>query len=465
MDSNKAISRLAKELVSQLAVIVRTSHLHNPTNVAVVSSIERFIAILNELMAEEGAVDVELVGEYFYVNGDRVKFSMEHLLNFDFLQREFKRRSLGSLKFLCELKTEDVQGMLSAFIASQYAPEPFENFALGTESLRCLEAGRLRRISEEAEHDLRKTVKKTYFNAVSFTKGVMNKIKAGERVSMKKAKRIVESMVDTLLDKEEFLLGMTAIKNYDEYTFHHSVNVSILSVALGQRLGLNKKALMELGLVALFHDIGKTDIPSEILNKPSSFTDEEWNVIKRHPIMGVKAIFKMKSFDYSSARAAIAAYEHHIHHDRTGYPVVRKISDLDFYSRIVSIADQYDGMTSSRVYSRSPMSPAKALSLMQKRAGIQLDPLLMKFFVNLVGVYPIGSLVMLDTKEFGVVSGINAVQHLRPRVTVITDNQGNKVEAHVADLTEKAASGAYLRSILRILDSGKYKVNIAEYLL
>ncbi|MDA8085670.1 MAG: HD-GYP domain-containing protein, partial [Nitrospiraceae bacterium] len=302
-------------------------------------------------------------------------------------------------------------------------------------------------------------------NAVSFTRGVMNKIKMGERISMKKAKRVVETMVDTLLDKEEFPLGMTVIKNYDEYTFHHSVNVSILSVALGQRLGMDKKSLMELGLVALFHDLGKTVIPNEILNKPGAFDEQDWKVMTRHPLSGVKLIFRMKSFDSASVRAAIVAYEHHIHPDGSGYPGVKPLQELDLFSRIVAIADQYDAMTSSRIYARTPMTPDKALAIMVKRVSSQLDPLLMKFFINLVGTYPVGTLVMLDTMELGIVFAANLADNMRPKVKIITGPGGDRIEPWVADLTGKNAAGGYLRSIRKTVDHNKYGINLAEYFL
>jgi HD-GYP domain-containing protein (c-di-GMP phosphodiesterase class II) len=463
MEDKQVLARAARDMISQLAVIVRTAQLHNAGNVAVVSSIEKFVQLVNGIFTEEGPVEVELVGEYFYLNGERVKFSMEYLLNFDFLQREFRRRHLGSLRFAAKVAPEDVQAFVAAFISCQFAPDPFEDLASALEKVRSLEPGKIRKIVEEVQ-DIRKSVKRTYYNAVSFTKGVMNKIRSGERISMKRAKRVVETMVDTLLDREEFLMGMTAIKNYDEYTFHHSVNVSILSIALGQRLGLNKKALMELGIVALFHDLGKTEIPPEILNKPTQFTEEEWEVMKKHPLWGVKIIFQMKSFDAASIRAAIVAYEHHIHHDHTGYPKVKKLSELDLYSRIVSIADQYDGITSSRVYARNPLSPDRALTLMVKRTGTQLDPLLMKFFINLVGIYPVGSLVMLDTREMGLVSGANPSDHLRPKAIIIMDRDGNKIEPFTSDLTEKGQDGNYLRSVVKSLDPHKYRINLADYL-
>jgi HD-GYP domain-containing protein (c-di-GMP phosphodiesterase class II) len=356
--------------------------------------------------------------------------------------------------------------LIRAFIVGGNADDKFgamTEILAGTDNISI---SRLRKVSEqEGVGDIRKVVKKTYFNAVSYSKGIINKLKSGEKISLKKAKRVVESMVDLLLEEESLLLGMTAIKDYDEYTYHHSVNVSVLSVALGQKLGLSRKALTELGLVALFHDLGKMEIPNEILNKPSSFTDEEWTIVRKHPYWGAKASLKLKGFDLTSIKSAIVAFEHHLNYDLSGYPAVRNKTDLDFFSRIVTIADQYDAMTSSRVYSRTPLKPDKALSVMVDRAGKMIDPVLLKVFVNMVGVYPIGTLVFLDTREMGLVYESNPLYHDRPRVLVIVDGKGNKVEGYVVDLSEKDQQGKFNRKIFKTLDPNKYKINLSEYLL
>ncbi|HXX54338.1 MAG TPA: HD domain-containing phosphohydrolase, partial [Thermodesulfovibrionales bacterium] len=253
--------------------------------------------------------------------------------------------------------------------------------------------------------------------------------------------------------------------DYDEYTYHHSVNVSILSVALGQRIGLSRKALTDLGLVALFHDIGKMEVPPEILNKPTNFDDNEWKIVKKHPFWGVRAILKLKGLDSTSIKTAIVAFEHHLNYDMTGYPKISKPISLDFYSKIVSLADQYDAMTSSRVYSRNPLAPDKALSIMMERAGRELDPILFKFFINMIGVFPIGTLVLLDTKELGLVYGGNTMFLDRPRVLIIIDSNGNRIKGSVVDLAEKENSGKYVRTIVKTMDPNKYRINLAEYML
>lgn len=417
------------------------------------------------MIESELSVALELRGEFFHINGTRIRYSIENIFNYNSLIREFKKRGIGKVIFKNIILSEYMRLFLKAIIKAGFSDTPYEKISDFMEEAHNIGIDRLKKIKEGEQIDDRKIIKKTYFSAVSYTKGVMAKIRAGEKVNIKKAKRIMETMVDRLLEEEQLLLSMTAIKNYDEYTYHHSVNVSILSIALGLRLGLSKKMLAELGLVALFHDIGKIEIPEEILNKPSAFTDEEWRIVKRHPVWGLRAILKLRELDNSTMRSSIVAFEHQMNCDFSGYPKVKKYAELDLFSRIVSLADQYDAMTSSRVYSRIAMAPDKALSIMMEGTDKQLDPLLFKFFINMVGVFPIGTLVMLDTKELGLVYESEVVFADRPRILIIIDSTGKRVQGPVVGLTEKDETGKYNRSIVKTLDPNKYNINLAEYLL
>ncbi len=460
-----ALNTVAKDVVNQISVILRTAQIHDAANIAVSSLIEKLSSMINNLIVSERTITLELRGDFFYINDTRIRYTLEYLLNFDYLAREFKKRTLGGIIFRDRTTAADLRTFVRVFNASGGAQRPFDTIEENLFDVKSFSVERLRIIVENDTLEPRKMVKKTYFNAVSFTKGVINKIKSGEKVNIRKAKRVVESMVDQVLEQEQWLLGMTAIKDYDEYTYHHSVNVSILSIALGQRLGLNRKMLTELGIVAIFHDIGKMEIPYEVLNKPTNFTDDEWNLVRKHPVWGVKALLKLKKLDDVTIKSAIVSFEHHLNYDLSGYPLIRKKMDLDFFSRIISLADQYDAMTSSRVYSRVPLAPDKALSIMMERASAQLDPLLIKFFINMVGVFPIGTMVMLNTRELGLVYESNQLFGSRPRVMVIIDREGNRVKGNVVDLIEKDEQGDYRRTIIRTMDPNKYKISLAEYLL
>jgi HD-GYP domain-containing protein (c-di-GMP phosphodiesterase class II) len=286
-------------------------------------------------------------------------------------------------------------------------------------------------------------------------------------ISLKRTKRALRTVVDHIIEEESLMIGMTTIKDYDEYTHYHSVNVSVLAVALGNKLGLNKKTLTNLGMAALLHDIGKVDIPINILNKPSDFTDDEWEEVRHHPEYGALIILKIKGVNDSTIHSLIPAFEHHLNYDLSGYPRVRSRKIPDFFSRIITIADQYDAMTSARVYSRKSLSPEKALSVMYERSRTQIDPYLLKVFVNLVGIYPIGSLVILNTSEIGLVfeNNNNPEFIVRPRVLLISDGSGIKIEGTAVDLMEKDEEGNFKRSISAVLDPHEYGISLAEYLL
>ncbi len=462
---NRADSpKTKRNLINQLAVLLRSAEIHHVKNIAVGKAVNNFVFYVNEFIKNEGDFILELRGDFFFVNEFRIRYSSEVMVNFDYLVRLFRTLMVGTVIIKSGAETNEIISLTDAFVN---APKinPFEIISRKISHINSIAVYELKKIVEEDLLDARKMVKKSYFKAVSFTQGVMSRIQQGETVALKKAKRMIVSLVDRIIDQEQLLLSMTSIKDYDEYTYHHCVNVSILSIALGQRLGLNMKQLIELGMVSLFHDIGKLGIPSRILNKTGELTEEEWQVIQKHPIEGVRFLLKMKHMDFISIRSAIVAFEHHMFYNHTGYPAVKKSFSLDLYSRIVSLADQYDAMTSARVYSRIPMSPDKALNLMIKQSGSQLDPLLLQFFINMVGIYPVGTLVVLDSMELGLVYESNPGFINRPRILIITDGKGNKVEAFSSDLAEKNDEGDYRRTIVKTLDISKWDINIAEYLM
>jgi HD-GYP domain-containing protein (c-di-GMP phosphodiesterase class II) len=468
---HQKIQEKAKLFVNQLAILLKTAQIHEPTNIAVEQVLEKFLSSGNPFIESEKGISIEIVGDYIFMNGVRLRYSLDSLINFDYLVREFKRRELGNVLFKEPLDPKEMKKFVYILMGTDpKLNNPFERLdeSIAESDISKVRIEKLRKVKEDLEEalDKRKAVKKTYFKAVSLTKGVMGAIKSGEKVNLKKAKRVVESIVDTILNEELSLIGMTTIKDYDEYTYNHSVNVSILSITLGQRMGLSRKALTELGLVALFHDIGKVYVPTDILNKPTNFTDYEWEIIKKHPLWGAKAILELKGLDEVAIRAIIVAFEHHLNYDFSGYPKLSRRFDLDLFGRIVTIADQYDAMTSSRVYSRIPMSPDRALSLMMERSGSYMDPLLLKIFVNMIGVYPSGTLVMLDTKELSLVFEPNPLYMDRPRVILVTDSHGNRVTGGTVDLAEvDKATGKFKRSIVKTLDPNQYNINLAEYFL
>jgi HD-GYP domain-containing protein (c-di-GMP phosphodiesterase class II) len=456
-----------RELLNSLALVIKTAQIHQIDNTAVINAIDKFISTL-KILLQSDEVKIEIIGDYFYINNNRIRYTSEYIFNYDFLMRELKRIKLGTIIFHRGTGFEDMRALTVGLLDAGFSEKPFNTLTDALSNIDNIEILELRKVKEdETRLEKKEIIKRTYSSTVLLSKDVFNKLKAGERTNLKKAKRVIGTVVDQIIEDETMLIGMTTIKDYDEYTYYHSVNVSILSVALGHRIGLPKKTLSRLGLAALFHDIGKIDIPLEVLNKPTDFTEEEWKIVKEHPQNGATLLLKLRNIDELSVSLIIPAFEHHLNYDLTGYPSITRKLELDLFSRIIAIADQYDAMTSARVYSRIPMSPEMALSTMMERSGKQLDPTLLKVFINMVGVYPIGSLVMLDTNELGLVFENNPNPEFidRPRVLLIIDASGERIKDTVVDLMERNEDGNFKRTITKTLDPNKYGINLAEYIL
>jgi HD-GYP domain-containing protein (c-di-GMP phosphodiesterase class II) len=225
--------------------------------------------------------------------------------------------------------------------------------------------------------------------------------------------------------------------------------------------------LAELGITALLHDIGKSKIPREILNKPAALDDEEWELMKKHPLAGVEIVLNLKQLGEINPRMVVGIFDHHLTSDLSGYPKLYRKKEVSLFGRIIQIADAYDAMTTPRIYKKIPYTPEQALALMLLEKTIHFDPLLLKIFIGLVGIYPIGSLVLLNTREIGIVYKPNSDGRWldRPTVLVVDRDEEGYAKKEVADLTEKDGTGNYTRSIVKTLDPYKYHIDIAKYFL
>jgi HD-GYP domain-containing protein (c-di-GMP phosphodiesterase class II) len=289
----------------------------------------------------------------------------------------------------------------------------------------------------------------------------------GKSPNIKKIKRVVQGIVDQILNEETSLIGLTTLRDYDEYTFTHSVNVCIFSVALGRKLGLSRLQLYDLGVGALMHDIGKSRIPLEVLNKPGALSEDEWRMICHHPWLGVLQLFQMRGQNDVPYRAMIIAFEHHKKTDLTGYPKHIRERQMSMYSKVVAVADSFDAATSRRVYQTTPLTPADVLQEMRMNPRRGMDQVLVKAFMSLVGHYPVGTLVVLDTFELALVHAVNPAADAisRPLVRIISDERGNLLfPGHVVDLNAlDANSGSFARTIIKVADPDRYGIKVSDY--
>ena len=470
------LSKWGNNLVTKFHVLMRISQIYDSKNVALNQFVQESLETINTLIKKEGILSLKIIRDDFFLNGQRLRYSVEGFTSFKYLSTQWKKRLIGEVIFKSPVDEEKLKDFIYALINLEEGRE--ENAALFEEQLAnhhitSIEVNPLEVVEGEEEaftlrkEDQRETAKKVFFETIGTIKEVITQIKGKQYADVRKLKRLAQKAVHLVIEDESILLGMTTIKNYDEYTFNHSVNVSIYSLAMGKRLGFSKKTLTELGITALLHDIGKSKVPREVLNKPASLDEEEWGMMKKHPLMGVEIVLNLKQLGEINPRMVVGIFDHHLKSDLSGYPKLFRKKEVSLFGRIIQIADSYDAMTTPRIYKKTPYTPEQALALLLRERTVHFDPLLLKIFIGLVGIFPIGSLVLLNTRELGIVYKPNHDPKWLDRPTVILVARSEKGDAkkEVVDLIETDGAGRYKRTIVKTLDPYQYHIDIAKYFL
>jgi HD-GYP domain-containing protein (c-di-GMP phosphodiesterase class II) len=462
-----------KALIKQLFASLKTAQLYDQNNVMFSKQSNALMDVVNGFMEREGQIQLRFKEGYIFLNEIRLKFDVEGYSASRALLDDFPKYGIEGLTIESEITRREMDKFISFFSHLDSEKEnTFEKVQakldqVGIENIKLSELVLKDEDSHTRSKEKRKEVaRKTFYHAVAMIRDVTGYVEAGKVVPIVKLKRAVQKLVDQIIEDEEIFIGLTAIKSYDDYTYVHSANVCVLSILFGLRLGLDRKRLSELGFAALFHDVGKIKLPHDLIAKPSEFDENDWEMIKKHPSLGAKSLLGIRCLDEYSQRAIVVAFEHHLNLDLSGYPELKKPRELNLFSRIVSIADAYDAMTSGRVYMKTPLSPDEALKKMLYRQGTFYDPVLLKVFVNVVGAYPVGTLVFLNTGEMGIVFKINSDDLARPVVRLIADRQGVKESPQEVDLSKKdPTTGEYTHFIVQTLDPSRYKIDLSKYLL
>lgn len=253
--------------------------------------------------------------------------------------------------------------------------------------------------------------------ATSIIQGLMDDIRLGRSLDFERASPVVGEMTASIFRNQDALLGLQRIRRSDHYTFEHSVNVSVLMLAFAKSLNLHLPVIKELGLGALLHDIGKTLVPNEILNKPGPLTEYEFTVMRRHASDGVDLLARSRGFP-PAALSVVA--EHHERIDGSGYPHGKTGAEISLFGQMAAIVDVYDAITTHRVYHRG-MEPSEALRKLLEWSNHHFDPKLVQQFIRCVGIYPVGTLVRLASGRIAVVVESSRDGLLRPVVRVCFD--------------------------------------------
>lgn len=463
--------RQVHEVLQQVAVLIRNTYFHDLSNTVFHEPLERLLSSLRPLLASEGGLQLERVQQELWGNGVRIRIELRSVHAYKLVLEELERRSIGGLRFEPGVDAEDVRTFLAAF--ASVGRDESDGLLRVNERLTVAGVTRILALpSREGTGDsgaetpnLRERALRTYQEALDFLRTSMTELDSPAELNQRRAKRVIHKLVDLSYEEAEgfSLFGLASIKNHDAYTFNHMVNVCVLAIAFGQRLGLTRQELAELGLCALYHDLGKLEIPAEVLNKPGKLSSEEWALMGNHTVFGARSMFPLLAQDLRVARRMLAVLQHHYGYDGQGYPAVRLLTRQTLYARIIAVVDLYDAMTTKRVY-QEEFLPDAALRRMHELAGRYCDPVLTKAFTNCMGIFPAGSLVLLTSGELAVVLEPNRDPESldRPRVRIVANVHHGLLEPAIADLTSEEYAGVSIRGCV---DPDAWRINAAHFVV
>jgi len=482
----------SENLFTAFYKMVQAVRIHRDNNQLVVQSAEHFIRAVNRFGVDESRLTIQIVSGRFYLQQEKLHYRRETANLINNALGYFEKRGLHGLSLSTAIQPEDLKevllfaqlmnlaesrkdpcGWLEAQmsdkgldwveIISEPDSDTLHNL-VGAESLTVT----MDALAADQEDKNVKSAEIAYAGSLASLKEVIGKVSDNRPAGIRKTVRIVQKTVDLVFEKRSILLKLSTLKDYDDYTYTHSVNVSILAICLGQHIGLTKNALETLGICGLFHDLGKVDVPLKILNKQGKLSENEFKVIQKHSLNSVRHIAKLRAPRELKSKIMLAPFEHHLKYDLSGYPRSWRSEPVSLYGRILTIVDVFDAITSPRVYRAETISPDHALRMMSEIAGKDFDPILLKAFINMLGVYPVGTLVELNTGEIGLVcENPEQGDGVHPLVTILIPaaDQGY-TRGETVDLSERETSdGSYKRSVSKTFNPALFGVQPSEFII
>ena len=488
----KDLVLLSENLFTAFYKMVQAIRIHRNNNQLVIQSAEYFIRAVNRFSRDESHLTIQIISGRFYLQQEKVLYRREtaNLMNNALVY--FETRGIHGLSLSTAIQRKDLKEMLlfaqlmnqaeshkdpSNWLEAQMSekgldwveilPEPDSDDLHNLDQADSLTIT-MDAVAADQENKVVKTAERAYAGSLTSLKEVIGKVSDNRPTGIRKTMRVVQKTVDLVIDKRSILLKLSTLRDHDDYTYTHSVNVSILAICLGQHIGLTKNTLETLGICGLFHDLGKVDIPLKILNKQGKLTEHEFKVIQKHSLNSVRHIAKIRAPRELKSKIMLAPFEHHLKYDLSGYPRSWRSEPVSLFGRILTIVDVFDAITSARVYRSKAISPDQALRMMSESAGKDFDPILLKAFINMLGIYPVGTLVELNTGELGLVSE-NPEQSdgAHPLVTILIQKDGQGyTRGETVDLSERETpDGRYKRSVLKTYNPALFGIQPSEFII
>jgi HD-GYP domain-containing protein (c-di-GMP phosphodiesterase class II) len=465
----KTLPKEAVDLLIRLHVVIKNAKLYEANNEMFREQAGHLFELIDKFLTEKGEASLQVRQSALFFNGIRFRFVLATYPIYKFILEEFRARSVSLISFLPGLTVDELLRFIIPFSKrDKKESEPFRKLMADLDQAGVSHVVLRTAVGTETFASAHGDTARMFFLGIIHLKEAFEREKKAEGLPVNTTRRLMQSIFNHIVDDESFLIGLTNLKNYDEYTLNHSVNVCVLALALGRRLGLSRGELVELGIAAFFHDLGKLETPLDILNKPATLSQEEREIVEQHPHQGAEKLVHLKEFRFLPIRAIHVALEHHIREDLSGYPSRLKKENVNLFSKIVKVVDYFDALTTRRVYRKKAFTRTEALGLMLEQSGTEFNPGILKAFVNLMGVYPIGSMVALSTGEVGIVADVNPDSKfmLRPKVKLIAARDGSLVDGDIVDLSERnPETGRFPRTIVKVLDPTAYGIEVSDYFL
>jgi len=409
-------------LLKGLLMAVKSRSFYPSGHPTVRAALRELGAAFDAAIAGSGQVVVGLIGRELVVDGRPLPVDAPFVEHF---ARELAEHDVEKMTFLGGARPEELEALVEALTIS---PDRLREQgglarALADRSVHAVQIGRFAIEEQEdaTDHgDIWHRARETWKQGLEGVQGLSERVRAGRAVDGGEAREIAALLVQGVRGQRGPMLAALSLRQKSAYTFSHSLNVSLLLLAQVEMLPLTERQLEEVAAAGLLHDLGKLQIPEEIINKPGPPTDAEWQILRRHPILGVEVIGKMRD---AGDLALIVAFEHHRRHDGTGYPACRQPWPLNRVTALSALADSYDAMRSHRPYDAGWPSE-RVYARMKELSGMAYDPGLLDRFFRIVGVFAPGSLVRLTSGALGKVESNHPVLHDRPVVRIMRTSAG-----------------------------------------
>ncbi len=437
--------RSAEDLLRHFSACAKAAQLYAPDHPIVKRAVDQLAETFERAHVEAEEVVLGIVGRQAVVDGVPLLASPGVPETVERLQALGVER----MAFTRGVAADELLAFVRRLGALRVAPGEAADERLAALSSPHIEVGRLRlqQQLETGTADMA-AMREHYQQAVAGAERVWEQAKAEGTPDPSLAVSLVDGLASAIGQNRRAMIALAAMHRYDNYTFTHMVNVSVLTMAQARSLGLDATVLRQFGLAGLMHDIGKIRTPPDILTKPDRLTDEEFAIMMKHPVDGAEMLRRRLELP---PIAAVVAFEHHLRVDQTGYPAGVVRSSLNLATQLCSIADVYDAMRSQRNYQRA-FPTDRILAVLQQNDRRRFDQRLVRRFSQLMGIYPVGNLVRLDDGSLAVVLRAHAPDPSRPAVRVVVDPAGQRLsEPHdLALWTKDARTGRQPRIVVPV---------------